>query len=117
MSTRSQRRSLLLVEDDFIIAADLAYLLESAGIDVIGPVGSVEEALDVVESDCDRIDGAVLDINVRGVAVYPVANALARRGIPFLFTTGYDAGAIPGTYAAAPRCEKPVDKAQLLRWL
>jgi CheY-like chemotaxis protein len=110
-------RRLLVVEDDYLIAADLANSLEELGIDVVGPAGSVEDALDLVERQGERLDAAVLDINLREERVYPVANALAARGIPFVFTTGYDAVAIPEAYASAPRCEKPVDRIQLVRWL
>jgi len=77
----------------------------------------VEEALRLIQNKGDRLDGAVLDINLRNERVFPVADALTARGVPFLFTTGYDADSIPKAYAGAPRCEKPVDKAQLLRWL
>jgi DNA-binding LytR/AlgR family response regulator len=110
-------RRLLVVEDEYLIAADLTASLESLGVEVIGPAASVEEALSLVENNSDRLDGAVLDINLRNERVYPVADVLMARGVPFVFTTGYDAVAVPTPYACAPRCEKPVDKTQLLRWL
>jgi CheY-like chemotaxis protein len=114
---RLKGRCLLVVEDEYIVAADLAASLESVGAQVIGPAGSVQEALTLVEMDEGRLDGAVLDINLRGERVFPVADALARRGVPFVFTTGYDAVAIPNSYAGVPRCEKPVNKADLARLL
>jgi CheY-like chemotaxis protein len=110
-------RRLLVVEDEYLVAADLTASLELLGAEVIGPAASVEEALSFVEKDGARLDGAVLDINLRNERVYPVADVLTARGIPFVFTTGYDAVAIPSAYAQAPRCEKPVDRAQLIRWL
>jgi DNA-binding LytR/AlgR family response regulator len=110
-------RCLLVVEDEYLLAADLTASLESMGVEVVGPAASVEEALSLVENKGGRIDGAVLDINLRNERVYPVADVLTARGVPFVFTTGYDAIAIPTAYARAPRCEKPVDKAQLVRWL
>lgn len=110
-------RRLLIVEDDYLIASDLANALQDLGIEILGPAGSVEAALELVESDGERLDGAVLDINLRDQRVYPVAKALATRGVPFVFATGYDAAAIPQAYAAAPRCEKPIDKMQLVSWL
>jgi CheY-like chemotaxis protein len=112
-----QGRCLLVVEDEYLIAADLAASLESLGVQVIGPAASVEEALLLVEMNGGRLDGAVLDINLRNERVYPVADVLTARGIPFVFTTGYDAVALPVSYARAPRCEKPVDQAQLVRSL
>jgi DNA-binding LytR/AlgR family response regulator len=110
-------RCLLVVEDEYLLAADLTASLESLGVEVVGPAASVEEALSLVENKGGRLDGAVLDINLRNERVYPVADVLTARGVPFVFTTGYDAIAIPAAYARAPRCEKPVDKAQLVRWL
>jgi CheY-like chemotaxis protein len=110
-------RRLLLVEDEYLVAADLAASLESLGAEVIGPAASVEEALSFVQKDGVPLDGAVLDINLRNERVYPVADVLTARGIPFVFTTGYDAVAIPSAYAQVPRCEKPVDRTQLVRWL
>ena len=112
-----KRRCLLVVEDEYLIAADLTASLESLGVEVIGPAASVEEALTLVKNDGHRLDGAVLDINLRNERVYPVAEVLTARGVPFVFTTGYDAVALPNAYAGAPRCEKPVDKVQLVRWL
>jgi len=110
-------RCVLVVEDEYLIAADLTASLESLGLKVLGPAASVGEALSLVEKNWDRLDGAVLDINLRDERVYPVADVLMARGVPFVFTTGYDAVAMPSTYACAPRYEKPVDKTQLVRWL
>jgi DNA-binding NtrC family response regulator len=106
---------LLVVEDEFIIAIDLAQTLEDLGAEVVGPAGSVRDALDLVKSQGDRLDGAVLDVNLRDQQVFPVADALAERGVPFVFTTGYDTIVTPERHAAVPRCEKPVDKASLVR--
>jgi hypothetical protein len=84
---------------------------------VVGPAGSVPDAISLIEAGEEPLDGAVLDIHLGEERVYPVADALIDRGIPFVFLTGYDALVIPETYAGAPRCEKPVDTALLLRVL
>jgi ActR/RegA family two-component response regulator len=110
-------RRLLVIEDDYLIAAALERALEDRGAEVVGPAGSVEGALRLVEAEGDRLDGAVLDINLRDERVYPVADALAARGVPFVFLTGYDAQVIPDTYAGVPRSEKPVSTALLARTL
>jgi DNA-binding NtrC family response regulator len=110
-------RTLLVVEDEYIVAADLAMRLEDAGADVVGPAGSVKEALSCLHADGERLDGAVLDVNLGGERVYPVADELIARGVPFVLTTGYDASAIDSAYAGVPRCEKPVDPAALVRAL
>jgi CheY-like chemotaxis protein len=110
-------RRILVVEDEYVIAADLAASLEELGVEVTGPAASVAEALTLLEKDRHRLDGAVLDINLGNEHVYPVADVLRGRGIPFVFTTGYDAGVVPNSYRDVPRCEKPVDERRLARCL
>jgi ActR/RegA family two-component response regulator len=110
-------RRLLVVEDDYFIAVELARSLQRLGVEVVGPAGSVPDAMGLIEASEESLDGAVLDIHLGEERVYPVADALIDRGVPFVFLTGYDALAIPETYAAAPRCEKPVDTGLLLRVL
>ena len=110
-------KRLLVVEDEYVIASDLADTLEHAGAEVVGPAGTVASALKLVESEGGRLDGAVLDVNLRNERVFQVADALAARGVPFILTTGYDESSIPPAYASRPRCEKPVDKLQLMRLL
>src|SRR3954469_1292839 len=110
-------RYVLVVEDEYLVATDLASVLEEFGVNVIGPASSVEEALELVEAHGEKLDGAVLDVNLREVRVYPVAQALAERGVPYVFTTGYEASAIPEPHASAPRYEKPVDQTVLIGWL
>lgn len=121
MSTASCRelrgRCLLLVEDEYMIAFDLAQWLEELGIHVIGPVGSVADALQLLEANADKIDGALLDINLQGERVYPVAEALAARGLPFAFTSGYDNIAVPSPYSGVECYEKPIDREQIVEWL
>jgi len=70
---------------------------------VAGSAASVAQALTLVENDGDRLDGAVLDINLGNERVYPVADVLRGRGIPFVFTTGYDAAVVPDSYSEVPR--------------
>jgi CheY-like chemotaxis protein len=106
----------LVVEDDYLIAADLAAFLEAQGIEVVGPAASVNEALALLETS-DHLDGAVLDVNLQDDRVYPVADLLRSLGVPFVFTTGYDACAIPKAYADVPRCDKPIDDQRLIRVL
>ena len=110
-------KRLLVVEDEYLIAADLAFKLERAGAEVVGPAGTVEDALDLLRAEGGRLDGALLDVNLSGERVFPVADALAQHGIPFIFATGYDASIIPPAHAGVPRHEKPVDWSRLLREL
>ena len=97
---------ILVVEDDFYIAEDMASQLEAGGAKVVGPVASVDAAIVLIEQS-ERIDGAVVDVNLQGVMSWPIADALLRRGVPFVFATGYDKTSIPARYAEIACCEKP----------
>jgi DNA-binding LytR/AlgR family response regulator len=97
----------LVVEDEYMLADELRTELQEAGAVVVGPAGQLEAAIDLIQADAD-IGGAVLDVNLGGVSVFPVVDLLAARGVPMVLTTGYDAAAIPPRYAHIPRCEKPV---------
>jgi hypothetical protein len=72
--------------------------------------------MEIVDSTC-HLDGAVLDINLRGEMVFPLVAALMRRGVPFIFATGYDQGNIPQEYCDVPRCEKPLDTQKIVEAL
>jgi CheY-like chemotaxis protein len=109
-------RRILVVEDDYMLADDLREDLESAGAEVLGPVATVEDALALLARE-DRLDGAVLDVNLAGEAVYPVADALLARGVQFAFATGYDGWSLPAAYAGIPRFEKPLDPLAVVRAL
>lgn len=110
------KRRILVVEDEYLIASDLASWLEDQGAEVLGPVPSVEEALALLDTD-PLPDAAVLDINLGNEQVFPVADALQAADVPFVFMSGYDAKLIPGPYGDVPRCAKPLDRANLLRAL
>lgn len=103
----------LIVEDEAMIAMDMAQLLGAMGAEVIGPVASVEDALALIVDAAIRIDRAVLDINLRGQQGFAVADALLARGVPFVFATGYDTNAVPARHAAVPLIDKPIDPALL----
>jgi DNA-binding response OmpR family regulator len=100
-------RHILLVEDEYFIADDLKRSVSAYGGSVAGPVATLREALNLLDSD-QNIDGAVLDINLRGEHVYPLADRLIASGVPFLFLTGYDAHVLPQKYSGIVRCEKPL---------
>jgi CheY-like chemotaxis protein len=109
-------RRVLLVEDDYFIAEDLKAEFEEGGAEVLGPVPSVEAALALIAGTAE-IDGAILDISLQDELVYPVADALHARGVPFLFATGYDAAAVPSLHGAVALCQKPVDPVTVARAL
>lgn len=92
----------LIVEDEYPMAMSLSDALEKAGANVIGPAASVEKALALLKT-ADAIHFALLDLNLGGESALPVGDALAARGVPFGFLTGYDAGAMPPAYRSIPR--------------
>lgn len=100
-------RKVMIVEDEYFIADDLAAALKSAGAEVIGPASSDDEALALL--DASTPDFAVLDINLRGDVSFRVADELSARKLPFVFATGYDARTIPERHALAPVWQKPFD--------
>ena len=109
-------RRILLVEDEYFIVRDMARAFAAAGAAVIGPAATVAEALRLIAAS-GPMDGAVLDINLQGEMVFPVADALTTRGVPFLFATGYDRETIPDRFAHCIRCEKPVKPDQVAKAL
>lgn len=109
-------RRLLVVEDEYLIASDLASWLEEQGAEVLGPVPSVDDALALLETEATP-DAAVLDINLGDEQVFPVADALRAAAVPFVFLSGYDARMIPDQYGDVRRCAKPLDRSRLLRAL
>jgi CheY-like chemotaxis protein len=96
---------LLIVEDEPLVAMDCAEALEGAGATIAGTAGNLDDAL----RDIGRLefDAAVLDANLYGRSVDPAAAALTRRGIPFIFVSGYNKEALPKAFLHAPTLCKP----------
>lgn len=109
-------RRILVVEDEYMTAEEITDLLAESGADTIGPVAFVGDAEILVARE-DRIDGAILDVNLHGDPIWPVIDALLARNIPVVLETGYDPSAIPSAYAHLPRCEKPTGGQDLTRAL
>jgi CheY-like chemotaxis protein len=97
-------RRIFLVEDELLVAMALEATLQDFGAVVIGPIGRVKQALQVAREDV--MDAAVLDINLAGERVFPVADVLAARGIPFVFYTGYGQEVLPPHYRTRPILSK-----------
>ena len=97
----------LVVEDEFLVAMELQSILSAAGLEVIGPVSSVGAALAAIEA-C-RPDAAVLDVNLRGESVTPVALSLRRMAVPFVLATAYRAEDLPDALRDAVVMGKPID--------
>lgn len=101
-------RHVLLVEDEYLVASFMADAFDACGACVVGPAASVADAMSLLASDV-RVDAAVLDVNLGGEPVFPVADRLRERGVPILFTSGYDASTFPERYRDTPMCLKPID--------
>lgn len=98
---------ILVVEDDYFIADDIVRSLRAAGLAIAGPVSG--EAAASAELDQASIDFAVVDINLNGSISFGVAAELRKRGIPFLFLTGYESSVVPAEFQDAVLMQKPHD--------
>jgi DNA-binding response OmpR family regulator len=102
-------RHILVVEDEYLIATEMKCSLLAAGSEVLGPVPSVDQALDLIEEH--RPDAAVLDIDLGGATdAYPVAQRLGELGVPYLFATADVSAAKATDYRTQPRLGKPFQK-------
>ena len=108
-------RRVLVAEDETIVALELRELLTRLGCQVVGPAGSLAEALELAALDAEQpIDLCVLDVNLQGEISYPVADLLGKRGVPVIYTTGY--GELPeggARRASAVLLRKPVKDSEL----
>ena len=107
---------ILVVEDDALIALELETALKRFGWQVVGPAMSLQEGLNLADHG-HPVSAAVLDVNLNGRLVYPLAQKLQDKGIPFVFCTGYDVVDPDGRFRDAPIMHKPIDMAQLDRQL
>lgn len=105
-------RRVLVVEDESLVAMLLETILEDMGCIPVGPAGTVEEGLAMV-ADPAPLDGALLDVNVAGRQVFPVAGALKARGVPFVFSTGYGESGLPDEWRGHPTVQKPFTEATI----
>jgi two-component SAPR family response regulator len=105
----------LVVEDQMLIAEILEDCLEGLACQVIGPTGTVDAALKLMQ--VNTIDAAILDVNLGQEMVYPVAEQLEAQNIPFIFTTGYGGNSLPEHWRAKPRLAKPYNPDQLEKFM
>ena len=110
---RLRGRRILIVEDEYAIAMDLADSLAEHGMDVIGPAADLDSAFELIGAQ-PRIDIALLDVVLERQPVFSLADALQQRGVPFVFSTGYGPDDIPQRFSEAHRCQKPFDLKSLL---
>lgn len=107
-------KAIMVVEDEYLIALNIEMAIVDLGASVVGPFSQVDDALAALQGSANLPDAAILDINVRGQHVFPVADRLQERNIPFVFATGYDNWTIPTHLAHVQRFEKPTDPVRLI---
>jgi two-component sensor histidine kinase len=106
-------RRILLAEDATIVAMELFAMLENAGAQVLGPAATLDRAMALAGGE--KLDCAVLDVNLNGEMAFPVAQRLRARNVPFIFVTGYgDPSMWPADFRDAERLSKPVQSGELL---
>lgn len=107
----SAGKRILVVEDEAMIRLLLADMLEELGYTIAGEAGRIEEALDAAKTR--DFDLAILDVNLNGETVGPVAAVLDKRGVPFVFATGYGLNDLPQGYRDRPALRKPFQMEEL----
>jgi DNA-binding NtrC family response regulator len=105
-------RRILLAEDEALIALELERMLEDFGCDVVGPLASVDNVLESAQRG--GLDGAILDVNLRGRRIFEILPALQKLGLRFIITSGYaDDTLFPAPFRATPRIAKPFNQKEL----
>ncbi len=108
-------KRILVVEDEPFVALSLVDALSELGFDVAACVGDIPSAIDIIGRE--HLDGAVLDVNLGSQRIDPVADLLAQRACPFIFTTGFDKADLPSAHADRAILQKPFGTADLVSML
>jgi CheY-like chemotaxis protein len=112
MTNTPMAGKVLIVEDEMLIAMMLQDMVADAGLEVEGVANSLTAGIELARRA--DFDLAILDINLNGEEVYPVAEILRKRGIPFIFSTGYGAGGVRSGFDGAPQVMKPFQQDLLM---
>ncbi len=111
MTTPPKTPRILVVEDEYLIRMLLEDMLTDLGYEIAGAVGTIAEAMELAaKADFDL---AILDVNLDGKEIYPVAEVLAGRGLPFVFVSGYGEGSLAEPFKGRPSLQKPFQAEQL----
>ena len=106
MTKALQGRRVLVIEDESLVAMLLETILDDMGCTVVGPESNIDDGLRAATTE-GALDAALLDVNVAGREVFPVAEALKARGVPFVFSTGYGEAGLPDHWRGHPTIQKP----------
>ena len=99
-------KTILIVEDEMLIAMHMEDLVSQRGFAVAGPAGTVAESLRLLA--CQHVDFALIDVNLRGESSFPIADELKRRGVPFVFVSGYTESAVRHVHPDVRLLRKPI---------
>jgi CheY-like chemotaxis protein len=102
---------ILVVEDEYLIRMLLEDMLADLGYEVVAATGTIAEATEAATNG--QFDAAILDVNVDGKEIYPVADILAKRGVPFIFVSGYGEGSLIERFRNRPSLQKPFQAEQI----
>jgi CheY-like chemotaxis protein len=102
---------LLLVEDETLVGMMMKDTLTELGFEVVGPYSTMKAATAAVNTE--KFDGAILDVNLAGELIYSLAEIVERRGLPFIFVTGYGSDGIDSRFAKVPILQKPIERQKL----
>ena len=105
-------RRVLIVEDESLVAMLLETILEDMECIPVGPASNIDDGENLARDTAD-LDAALLDVNVAGRQVFPVAEVLKARGVPFVFSTGYGEGGLPEEWRGQPTLQKPFTEAAI----
>lgn len=105
---------ILVVEDEPVVAWDLAETLESHGCEVVGPAYDLQHA-ETLSQEASALSGAILDVNLGKEKVFPLADALAQEQVPYCFVTGYGPAGLRPNDLDRPILQKPVDPEAIVR--
>ena len=112
MTNALQGRRILVIEDESLVAMLLETILDDMGCTVVGPESNIDDGLRAATTE-GALDAALLDVNVAGREVFPVAEALKARGVPFVFSTGYGEAGLPEHWRGNPTIQKPFTEAAI----
>jgi len=114
LAPKLQGRSILVVEDDYLIALTVVEMLQDMGAEVLGPIGFLEEALTYAAAHDTAFDSAVVDVDLHGSKSYPLIDLLSQQGKHIVLSSGYGSDALHADYHHLNRCEKPYAEHQLI---
>ncbi|MGA1835174.1 response regulator [Rhizobium wenxiniae] len=106
--------SVLIVEDEYFVATDLARVLEDAGATVEELISNVQDAANAMRAP-RRFDVVILDVNLRGEMIYDLADRLLKSCMPFIFVTGYQCDSMPERFRGIPCLGKPCDDSEIVQ--